>query len=113
MKRLMLMMALLPALAMADASVASDAAASGPVLLAKHYQCAGKRTLVVEYPEDGVSDVVPIRVHWKGVGYRLARVTGDRYVSQQLVWWRKGDEATLTTRGGRVLVRECRAEAAE
>ena len=74
------------------------------------YQCAAQRAVSVEYPQPEVEDVVPIRISWHGRHYRLVRVSsasGARYASQQLVWWNKGEQAVLLTRGGRTLARDC------
>jgi membrane-bound inhibitor of C-type lysozyme len=74
------------------------------------YQCAAQRTVSVEYPQPEVEDVVPIRISWHGRHYRLVRVSsasGARYASQQLVWWNKGEQSVLLTRGGRTLARDC------
>jgi membrane-bound inhibitor of C-type lysozyme len=80
------------------------------VLQKVDYQCAAQRTVSVEYPQPEVEDVVPIRISWHGRHYRLVRVSsasGARYASQQLVWWNKGEQAVLLTRGGRTLARDC------
>ncbi|WP_374555053.1 MliC family protein [Aquitalea pelogenes] len=86
-------------------------AAGNTVVLQKvDYQCAAQRVVSVEYPQAEVEDVVPIRISWHGRHYRLVRVSsasGARYASQQLVWWNKGEQAVLLTRGGRTLARDC------
>lgn len=86
-------------------------AAGNTVVLQKvDYQCAAQRVVSVEYPQPEVEDVVPIRISWHGRHYRLVRVSsasGARYASQQLVWWNKGEQAVLLTRGGRTLARDC------
>lgn len=98
-----------PAVDAADAP--SQAPASAAVVLQKvDYQCAAQRAVSVEYPQPEVEDVVPIRISWHGRHYRLVRVSsasGARYASQQLVWWNKGEQAVLLTRGGRTLARDC------
>jgi membrane-bound inhibitor of C-type lysozyme len=85
-------------------------AATAVVLQKVDYQCAAQRAVSVEYPQPEVEDVVPIRISWHGRHYRLVRVSsasGARYASQQLVWWNKGEQAVLLTRGGRTLARDC------
>ena len=81
-----------------------------PAMQRVDYQCAAHRLLSVEYPQPEVADVLPIRILWQGQHYRLVRVSsasGVRYASQQLVWWNKGEQAVLLTRGGRTLARDC------
>ena len=89
---------------------AAPPAANTVVLQRVDYQCAAHRMVSVEYPQPEVEDVVPIRISWHGHHYRLVRVSsasGARYASQQLVWWNKGEQAVLLTRGGRTLARDC------
>lgn len=81
-----------------------------PAMQRVDYQCAAHRLLSVEYPQPEVADVLPIRIFWQGQHYRLVRVSsasGVRYASQQLVWWNKGEQSVLLTRGGRALARDC------
>ena len=111
----------LPALAAPEASPVEaapalpNAVAPQPVMQKVDYQCAAQRAVSVEYPQAEVEDVVPIRISWHGHHYRLVRVSsasGARYASQQLVWWNKGEQAVLLTRGGRTLARNCQPLAA-
>lgn len=101
----------LPVLAAPGPEAVPEPAAGNTVVLQKvDYQCAAQRVVSVEYPQPEVEDVVPIRISWHGSHYRLVRVSsasGARYASQQLVWWNKGEQAVLLTRGGRTLARDC------
>lgn len=97
----------LPALAASPESASVDAV---PAMLKVDYQCAAHRLVSVEYPPPEQADALPIRIVWHGRHYRLlpaSSASGARYVSQQLVWWSKGEQAMLLTRGGRTLARDC------
>ena len=85
----------------------------GSVPFRVDYRCAGTQQLSVLYPAYADADTQPIRLRWKGYKYRLNLAisgSGARYASSKLVWWTKGDSAFLSTRGGRMLVRQCVAQ---
>ncbi|RQW25938.1 hypothetical protein EHS17_11065 [Rhodobacteraceae bacterium CH30] len=87
--------------------------ALGSVPFRVDYRCAGAQQISVLYPAYADADSQPIRLRWKGYKYRLSLAvsgSGARYASSQLVWWTKGDSAFLSTRGGRMLVRQCVAQ---
>jgi len=74
------------------------------------YRCAGGAQLAVTYPEPVRQRQQPVLLVWKGRTSRLSlaqSASGARYVSRTLVWWSKGDSGFLTTRGGRMLARDC------
>lgn len=74
------------------------------------YECAGNARVVVTYPDPDSPRPGPVKLLWKGRTSRLTEAmsaSGARYVSRTLVWWSKGDSGFLTTRGGRMLARDC------
>ncbi|MCW3480070.1 MliC family protein [Neisseriaceae bacterium JH1-16] len=94
----------------AMAAQGSEAAERGQTPFKVSYRCADHRALSVVYPAYADAEREPIRLNWRGKVYRLKPASagsGARYVNLQLVWWSKGETGFLTTRGGRMLVRDC------
>ncbi|KZE33510.1 MliC family protein [Crenobacter luteus] len=101
----------LAAPAFAD-ETSAPVAEQGATPFTVHYRCAGERTLTVRYPAYADAGREPIELSWRGQRYRLTLVksgSGARYANRQLIWWSKGDDGFLTTRGGRMIARDCRA----
>jgi len=94
----------------AGATRAEEPAERGQTPFKVMYRCADHRALNVVYPAYADAEKEPIRLTWRGKVYRLKpaqAASGARYANQQLVWWSKGEGGYLTTRGGRMLVRDC------
>jgi len=73
------------------------------------YRCEGDVTIEAVYPPLARADG-PVTIRWLGgrETLKIARSgSGARYVNRRYVWWTKGDTAFLSTRGGRMLVRNC------
>ncbi|RXZ43709.1 MliC family protein [Crenobacter cavernae] len=112
MKRLSILFVTLAAPAFAnDASAPVAGQALAP--FNETYLCAGSRQLTVRYPAYVDAAREPIALRWRQQNYSLTRVqsaSGARYVNRQLIWWTKGDKGFLTTRGGRMMARDCQAQ---
>ncbi|AXK39251.1 MliC family protein [Crenobacter cavernae] len=94
-----------------DAS--APVAGKGLVPFNETYLCKGSRQLTVRYPAYVDAAREPIVLRWRQQNYALTRVqsaSGARYVNRQLIWWTKGDKGFLTTRGGRMMARDCLAQ---
>lgn len=77
-----------------------------------HYRCEGDVAIEAVYPPLDRADG-PVTISWLGgrETLKIARSgSGARYVNRSYVWWTKGDTAFLSTRGGRMLVRNCNAQ---
>jgi len=91
--------------------MSASAAERGKTPFKVSYRCADHRTISVVYPAYADADREPIRLAWRGKVYRLRSTeagSGARYANLQLVWWTKGETGFLATRGGRMLIRDCR-----
>jgi len=100
----------------AGAARAEEPAERGQTPFKVMYRCADHRALNVVYPAYADAEKEPIRLTWRGKVYRLKpaqAASGARYANQQLVWWNKGEGGFLTTRGGRMLVRDCHEVSSE
>lgn len=78
-----------------------------------NYRCAGDRMLTVRYPAYADAEREPIQLSWRGQHHRLTLLksgSGARYANRQLIWWSKGDDGFLSTRGGRMMARDCKAQ---
>ncbi|GGY16683.1 MliC family protein [Paludibacterium paludis] len=98
--------------------LAEDAPSAPPAKypLTVRYACAGGVSLTATYPDPDRARRPPVKLAWKGRTWLLKEgmsASGVRYVSRSLVWWTKGDSGFLTTRGGRMLARDCTAAAAD
>lgn len=97
--------------ALLGTAMAAVAEPVGEVMHTIKYRCNGSKMVVVEYPKPEQDSSAAIRLSWNNHHYRLtpAKVAqGERYVSQQLIWSLRDEQARLTTRGGRVLAQDCR-----